>query len=251
MAPRFEGHVALITGGSRGIGLEIAHRLVSEGCRVAITARRQETLDAAVAALGGTDVALGVAGGADDTAHQQHAVETALSRWGRLDHLVNNAGINPAYGPLTTLSHEPARKLLDVNVVGTLGWTQAVWNAWMSGNGGTIVNIASLAGVRPAPGIAFYGASKAAVIHLTEEFALELAPRVRVNAVAPGVVKTDFAKALYAGREDEVSGAYPLGRLGVPEDVSGAVAFLLSDESGWITGQTLLVDGGLTLRGGE
>ncbi|QQS00680.1 MAG: SDR family oxidoreductase [Austwickia sp.] len=248
---RFTDHVALVTGASRGIGLDIARRLVAEGARVALTARGQETLDAAVAELGGPDVAFGVAGRADDPAHQADTVAQVLARWGRLDHLVNNAGINPAYGPLATLDHAPARKLLEVNVLGTLGWTQAAWSAWMAEHGGTIVNIASLGAVRPAPGIAMYGASKAAVVHLTEEFALEFAPRVRVNAVAPGVVKTDFAKALYAGREEAVSAAYPLRRLGEPQDVSGAVAFLLAEESAWITGQTLVIDGGLTLRGGE
>lgn len=248
---RFTDHVAIVTGASRGIGLDIARRLVSEGAKVCLTARGQETLDAAVAELGGPEVAFGVAGRADDVQHQKDTVAAVLDRWGRVDHLVNNAGINPAYGPLASLDLAPARKLLEVNVLGTLGWTQAVWSAWFAEHGGTIVNLASLAAVRPAPGIAMYGASKAAVVHLTEEFALELAPRVRVNAVAPGVVKTDFAKALYEGREDQVSASYPLRRLGVPEDVSGAVAFLLADESAWVTGQTLVIDGGLTLRGGE
>lgn len=250
MNDRFTDAVAIVTGASRGIGLDIARRLVAEGARVVLTARGQEALDAAVAELGGPDVALGISGKADDGAHQEEVVAAALQRWGRLDHLVNNAGINPAYGPLASLDLGPARKLLEVNVVGTLGWTQAAWRGYMREHGGTIVNLASLAGVRPAPGIAFYGASKAAVIHLTEEFALELAPTVRVNAVAPGVVKTDFAKALYDGREEAVSAGYPMRRLGVPEDVSGAVAFLLSAESGWITGQTLVIDGGMTLQGG-
>ncbi len=120
----------------------------------------------------------------------------------------------------------------------------------MGEHGGAVVNVASVAGLRPAPGIAFYGATKAMLIHLTEELAVELGPTVRVNAVAPAVVKTKFATALYEGREEEVSAPYPLKRLGVPEDVAGAVAYLASDDAAWVTGQTLVLDGGVLLRGG-
>ena len=120
----------------------------------------------------------------------------------------------------------------------------------MGEHGGSIVNVASVAGLRPSPGIGMYGVSKAALIRLTTELAVELGPGIRVNAVAPAVVKTKFATALYEGREEEVSAAYPLKRLGVPEDVAGAVAFLLSDAASWITGQTLVLDGGVTLTGG-
>ena len=114
---------------------------------------------------------------------------------------------------------------------------------------GAIVNIASIAGVRPSPGIGYYGVSKSALIGLTLQLADELSPAVRVNAVAPAVVKTRFASALYQGREDELAKGYLLGRLGVPEDVASAVAFLASADASWITGQTLVLDGGLTLRG--
>jgi NAD(P)-dependent dehydrogenase (short-subunit alcohol dehydrogenase family) len=139
--------------------------------------------------------------------------------------------------------------MLDVNVLGTLGWVQEALRGGLADRGGAIVNISSVSGVRPAPGIAFYGVTKAALIHLTEELAVELAPAVRVNAVAPAVVKTRFATALYEGREDAVAATYPLQRLGVPEDVAGAVAFLCSRDAAWITGQTLVIDGGLTLTG--
>lgn len=120
----------------------------------------------------------------------------------------------------------------------------------MGEHGGSIVNVASIAGLRPAPGLALYGASKAMLVHLTEELAVELGPRIRVNAVAPGVVKTRFATALYEGREERVAAAYPLGRLGVPDDVGSVVAFLLSDDAAWITGQTVVVDGGILMTGG-
>ena len=130
-----------------------------------------------------------------------------------------------------------------------LAWVQAAHRAWLGEHGGAVVNLASVAGVRPAPGLGMYGASKAMLISLTETLAVELGPRVRVNAVAPAVVKTRFATTLYEGREEEVSSAYPLKRLGVPEDVAGAVAFLLSDDAAWLTGQTVVLDGGVTLTG--
>ncbi len=250
VTPRFHERTALVTGASRGIGLAIAQQLVVDGARVCITARKQDALDEAVAALGGADHAIAVAGRADDAAHREEAIRATVEAFGSLDLLVNNAGINPAYGPLMELDLEAARKILDVNVTATLAWTQAAYAAWLGEHGGAVVNVASVAGQRPAPGIAFYGVSKAALIHLTEELAVELGPGVRVNAVAPAVVKTQFARALYEGREEKVSRAYPLKRLGEPADIGSVVAFLLSDEAGWMTGQTLTVDGGVLLTGG-
>jgi 3-oxoacyl-[acyl-carrier protein] reductase len=250
MPARFNGRTAIVTAASRGIGLAIAQRLVSEGARVVITARKQEALDEAVTALGGPDHALGIAGRADDTSHQAEAVKRAIDTFGGADLLVNNAGINPVYGPLMELDLGAARKIVEVNCLAALSWTQAAHQSWMADHGGAIVNVASVGGIRPAPGIAFYGASKAMLIHLTQELAVELAPAVRVNAVAPAVVKTKFASALYEGREEQVSAAYPLRRLGVPEDVGSLVAFLLSDEASWITGQVIVPDGGITLTGG-
>jgi NAD(P)-dependent dehydrogenase (short-subunit alcohol dehydrogenase family) len=144
---------------------------------------------------------------------------------------------------------EAARKTINVNVLGSLGWTQAAHAAWMKEHGGVVVNVASAAGLHAAEGIGMYGVSKAALIALTRQLGHELGPGVRVNAVAPAIIKTDFAKALYEGREDEVALAYPLGRLGVPTDVAEAVAFLAGPSSKWITGQTIVVDGGLLLGG--
>ena len=250
MTARLSGKTAIVTGASRGIGFAIAERLVAEGARVVITARKQEALDEAAAALGGPNVALGVAGNAGDVEHQADVVATAVDAFGSLDLLVNNTGINPAYGPLMGLDLDVARKIVDVNGVAALSWVQHAHRAWMKEHGGAIVNVASVAGLRPAPGIAFYGASKALLIHLTEELAVELGPTIRVNAVAPAVVKTKFATALYEGKEEQVAAAYPLKRLGEPEDISSVVAFLLSDDAGWMTGQTLTVDGGVLLQGG-
>jgi 3-oxoacyl-[acyl-carrier protein] reductase len=247
---RFEGRTAIVTGGSRGIGLGIAERLVAEGARVVLTARKPEALEEAVAHLGGPEVALAVAGKADDPAHQQETVARAIDAFGSLDLLVNNAGINPAYGPMIELDLGAARKIVEVNCIAALAWTQAAHRAWMAEHGGAVVNVSSVSGVRPAPGIGMYGASKAMLISMTELLALELGPTIRVNAVAPAVVKTKFASALHEGREEQVSAGYPLKRLGVPEDVAGTVAFLLSEDASWLTGQTVVLDGGVTLGGG-
>ena len=244
------GKVAIVTGASRGIGLGIAQRLVDEGAKVCLTARKPEALEEAVASLGGAEHAIAVAGKADDPEHREDAVRRAIETFGSLDLLVNNAGINPVLSSLIDLDLGAARKIVEVNALGALAWTQSAHRAWMGEHGGAIVNISSVSGVKPAPGIAMYGASKAMMISLTESLAVELGPTVRVNAVAPAVVKTQFAGPLYEGREDEVAAAYPLKRLGVPEDIASAVTFLLSDEASWVTGQTLTLDGGLTLTGG-
>ncbi|KQP66356.1 SDR family oxidoreductase [Nocardioides sp. Leaf285] len=242
-----QGRTAVVTGASRGIGLAVAQRLVAEGARVCVTARKPEALEEAVASLGGPDHAIGVAGNAGDAAHRDEAVARTLETFGSVDLLVNNTGINPAYGPLMALDLDAARKIVDVNVVAALGWVQVAHRAWMGEHGGAVVNVASVAGVSSAPGIAMYGASKAMLIHLTKDLAVELGSSVRVNAVAPAVVKTRFAEALFEGREEEVAATYPLRRLGVPDDVAGAVAFLLSEEASWLTGQTVVLDGGVTL----
>jgi NAD(P)-dependent dehydrogenase (short-subunit alcohol dehydrogenase family) len=246
---KLSGAVAVVTGASRGIGFAIAERFVAEGAKVCITGRNAEALETAVKDLGGSDVAIGVPGKGDDPDHRAAVIDTVLGAFGPVSVLVNNIGINPAFGPLGSLDLGAARKMFDVNVLGTLGWVQEALRGGLDDTGGSIVNIASISGLRPAPGIAFYGVTKAALIHLTEELAVELAPKVRVNAVAPAVVKTRFATALYEGREAEVSSGYPLGRLGVPEDVAGAVAFLSGPDATWITGQTIVLDGGITLTG--
>jgi NAD(P)-dependent dehydrogenase (short-subunit alcohol dehydrogenase family) len=247
---RFDGRVALITGASRGIGFAIARRLIAEGARVVVTARRPEALDEAADALGGRDVARAVAGHAGDEAHQQAAIDVAVGGFGRLDVLVNNTGINPHAGPVTGATAEVVAKTFAVNVGAPLAWTaKAVASGLGAHPGAAVVNVASVAGLRPSPPIGIYGASKAALVHLTGQLAVELAPRVRVNAVAPAVVRTTFAKLLYEGREEEVSKGYPLGRLGDPADVAAAVAFLAGDDASWITGQVLTIDGGLTLQG--
>ncbi|MFI9494858.1 SDR family oxidoreductase [Streptomyces halstedii] len=249
MTAQDSGKVALITGASRGIGFGIAQALVARGDRVVITGRGEDALKEAVAALG-ADRAIGIAGKAHDEAHRAEAVERAMETFGRVDFLINNAGTNPVFGPMADLDLGVARKVYETNVLSALGFAQLTWKAWQRENGGAIVNIASVAGISASPFIGAYGMSKAALVNLTLQLAHEFAPVVRVNAIAPAVVKTKFAEALYEGREAEAAAAYPLGRLGVPEDIGGAAAFLTSAQSDWVTGQTLVVDGGIFLNAG-
>ncbi|GAA2890678.1 SDR family oxidoreductase [Streptomyces mexicanus] len=247
--PELSGKVALVTGASRGIGYGVAEALVARGDRVCITGRNEDSLKEAVERLGAERV-IAVAGKAHDETHQAEAVERVMEAFGRVDYLVNNAGTNPVFGPIADLDLNVARKVFETNVISALGFAQRTWHAWQKDNGGAIVNIASVAGLAPSPFIAAYGVSKAALINLTQQLAHEFAPKVRVNAIAPAVVKTKFAAALYEGREEEAAASYPLGRLGVPSDIGGAAAFLTSAQSDWITGQTLVVDGGIFLNAG-
>ena len=243
--------VAVVTGASRGIGLGIAEKLVAGGARVVITARKPEALAEAVEHLGGPSKALGVAGNAADPDHQDEVLAAARDTFGGLDYLVNNTGINPVYGPMLDTELEVARKIMEVNVLSAFSWTQKAVAVGLGSeaNPGAVVNVASIAGLGATGAIGWYAVSKAALIHLTVELAYQLGPALRVNAVAPAVVKTRFAEALYEGREEKVAAAYPMKRRGVAEDGAGAVSFLLSKDASWVTGQTLVVDGGVTLGG--
>ena len=136
-----------------------------------------------------------------------------------------------------------------MNCISALLWVQQAYRSWMQKDGSAVVNVCSIAGLRTAPGIGFYGASKAMLIHITQTLARELGPGIRVNAVAPAVVKTRFATALYQGREEQVA-AQTRSRADKPADIASVVAFLLSQDAGWMTGQVLVVDGGVTITGG-
>lgn len=249
-APRvrdLDGRTALVTGASRGIGYAIAAELIARGANVCITARKRDPLLEAAGALG-PDV-LAVDGNAGDPDHRRDAVDRTVERFGSLDILINNTGINPVFGSLMEADLDGVKKTFDTNVVGTLGMTQQAFRAWMGVHGGAVVNVASIAGIRSTGVIATYGASKAALIRLTEELAWQLGPTIRVNAVAPGVVKTKFAEALVAAGEEAAAAPYPMKRLGTPEDVASLVGFLVSDAASWITGETVRVDGGLLATG--
>ncbi|NEW37991.1 SDR family oxidoreductase [Nocardia cyriacigeorgica] len=247
------GKSALVTGASRGIGHAVAAELLRRGANVLITARKAEPLEQAAAQLrelGHQGEVVALAGNSGDADARAAAVDRAVTEFGSLDILINNTGINPVYGSLMEADLDAVRKIFDVNVVAALGYIQQAHRAWMGEHGGSVVNVASVAGIRSTGVIAAYGASKAALIRLTEELAWQLGPKIRVNAVAPGVVKTSFADALYSADEEAAAKVYPLKRLGAPEDVARLIAFLVSEESGWITGETVRVDGGLLSTGG-
>ena len=247
---RFEGKTALVTGATRGIGLAIARRLLESGARgVAITGRKQERLDTASAELAAGDRVLALEGSSDDELHANYACAKTVESFGSLDILVNNAGTNPAYGNLTDVDLSAVDKVWSVNLRGPLLFVRAAWHTWMREHGGAIVNIASIGGYLPERKLGAYNISKAGLIMMTQQLANETGPNVRVNAVAPGVVKTRLSRALYEENEAGLAGALPLERLGVPEDIAALVAFLAHPASSWMTGETVTTDGGAMLRG--
>lgn len=239
------GRTAIITGGSRGIGLAIGQRLAAAGANVVLTSRKQESADAAAAQIAGN--ALGVAAHAAEEDAAQRCIDLTLERFGRVDILVNNAGTNPAFGPLVDQDHARYAKVFDINLWGPLLWTSKAVKAWMGEHGGAVVNIASIGGMSFAPGMGMYNATKAGLIHVTKQLALELSPKVRVNAVCPGVVRTRMAELLWKEHEQALSASTALGRIGEPPDVAEAAAFLASDAASWITGEIMVVDGGQIL----
>ncbi|MER5472302.1 SDR family oxidoreductase [Streptomyces sp. NPDC002685] len=239
------GRTAVVTGASRGIGLAIAQAIAAAGGNVVLTSRSQEAADAAAARVGGT--AIGVGAHAVDEEAARRCVDLTLGRFGSLDILVNNVGTNPAFGPVIDQDHVRFAKTFDVNVWAPVLWTGLAVRAWMGEHGGAVVNTASVGGMTLEANIGLYNASKAALIHLTKQLALELSPKVRVNAVAPGVVRTKLAEALWKDHEQALSAATALGRIGEPADIASAVAFLVSDAASWITGETMVIDGGQLL----
>jgi NAD(P)-dependent dehydrogenase (short-subunit alcohol dehydrogenase family) len=247
MEVRVDGKVALVTGASRGIGEATAVELLASGAAgVVITSRREGNLAEAAERIDGGDRLVPIAARADEPDDAARAVGATIERFGRLDILINNAGTNPAPGALADVDLGAVTKTWGVNQMGPLLYAREAWSQAFAEGGGSIVNVASVGGLNPGPVLGAYNVSKAAVVHLTRQLAYEMAPDVRVNGVAPSVVRTRLAAALWQGMEDETARAHPLKRFGEPEDVARAIVFLASDAASWITGVTLPVDGGVT-----
>src|SRR5947209_6190126 len=246
-----KGRVALVTGASRGIGSAIAEALAEQGAQVVLSSRKQVDLDDEAERINTKfpERAVGIAAHAGRQEDLERLVEGVMTRFSRIDILINNAATNPYFGPVLGAELSAWDKTFEVNLRGIFVLTQHVYRVSMEAHGGAIVNIASIGGIRPGLGLGVYNVSKAAVIMLTRQLARELGGQVRVNAVAPGLVKTRFAEALWGNQEilDRVLAHNPMGRIGVPGEIAAAVLFLASDAASYVNGEVLVVDGG----GGE
>ncbi len=246
MELRLDGKVALVTGASKGIGLAIARAYAEAGAKVMLSSRKQADLEKAAADIDGETSVF--AANAGDPEAAAACVDATIERLGGLDILVNNAATNPYMGPAIDCELPAYDKTSQVNIRGPFVWTQLAWRRVMQENGGAILNVASVGGLSFGGAIGVYDNTKAALIHLTKHFAVELAPKVRVNGIAPGLVKTDFARALWEPNEEATARHVPLKRLGEPDDIARAALFLVSDAASWITGEMMVVDGGALLR---
>ena len=238
------GRAAIVTGATRGIGRAVAGRLVAAGVLVCVTARDAGEVRRVAEELGG----VGLAGDVGEPEHLRAVTELALRAFGRIDVVVNNAATNQPYGPLMEADPQAWRQAFRVNVEAPLRLVQCAWRAWMREHGGSVVNICTEGAGHAGPNVGAYGTSKAALLHLTRQLAGELAPKVRVNSVSPGLVRTEMARSVWEPGERQLAAGLPLGRIGEPDDVARAVVWLASDTADWITGADLLVDGGTRVR---
>jgi NAD(P)-dependent dehydrogenase (short-subunit alcohol dehydrogenase family) len=241
MELRLDGKVALVTGASKGIGKAIASAYAAAGAKVMLSSRKQDQLEAAAAEIDGETAVM--AANAGDLEAGEQVVAATIDRFGGLDILVNNAATNPYYGSTIDVDVSRYDKTFAVNVRGPMFWSQAAWKQAFSSTPGVILNIASVGGLRVEPTLGIYNLTKATIIHLTRQLAGELGP-TRVVGIAPGLVKTDFAKVLVDNFGARLARSLPTRRLGEPEDIANLALFLASDAAAWITGETYVIDGG-------
>lgn len=248
------GKVALITGSTKGIGKEIARVFASAGAKVVISSRKEERCIAVadeITAAGGE--ALPVACNISDKAQLRGLVDATLAKWGRIDILICNAAVNPYYGPLADITQEAYDKIMDTNVGSNLWLCNMVLPHMAEQRDGAVIIVSSIGGLKGSVNLGAYGLSKAADMQLARNLAVEWGhANIRTNCIAPGLVRTDFARALWENPESNkrAIAAYPIGRLGEPEDIAGAALFLASPAGSFVSGHTLVVDGGSTIGGG-
>jgi len=247
------GKVAIVTGSSRGIGKASAEALADAGAKVVISSRKQDACDEVAAEINarhGEGTALAVAASISDKEALRHLVEETRRVFGRVDVLVCNAASNPYYGPLEGIADDQFRKILDNNILSNHWLIQMVAPEMRERREGSIVIISSIGGLRGSPVIGAYNVSKAADLQLARNYAVEFGPdNVRVNCIAPGLIKTDFARALWEDpeRAKATNATTPLRRIGEPEEIAGAVVYLASRASAFMTGQAMVIDGGVTI----
>jgi NAD(P)-dependent dehydrogenase (short-subunit alcohol dehydrogenase family) len=247
---RLDGTVAIVTGGSKGIGRAIAGAFAAAGASVVVTARGREAIDATVSGISGAGGrAVGVSADVSEPDQIQAVVDRAVSEFGTVDILVNNAGAAPFMSTIETIRPEGFDKYFRINLWSAINGIRAVAPVMLAKQGGVVLNIASVAAFIANPGLSYYGSAKAAVVNLTKTVSREWAAYgVRVNALAPGWVETDMNVGARENPEfvSMTLGSIPLGRWGRPEDVAAAALFLCSPAASWITGSVLVVDGGQT-----
>lgn len=243
---QLQGKSAIVTGASRGIGLATARLFAAEGAHVVLVGRDAGRLDAAAASIGAGATA--VAGSVEDADTIARATDVALTATGRIDVLINNAGGPPPDGPLVAMPMRDFDAALSLNLRAPLLWIRAAWARSMREHGGAIVNIASIGGLSAPRAMGAYATAKAGLLHMTRMLAAELGPAIRVNAIAPGVVRTDATAAV---DYDAFARILPMGRIGEADDIADAALFLASARSGWITGETITIDGGTLIQTGR
>ncbi len=250
-----EDKVALITGSSRGIGKSIAEAMARAGARVVISSRKSEACEKVAADIrdsGGEAVAIPC--NVSDSDQIRSLVDATLKQWDKIDVLVCNAAVNPHFGSSLDISEEAYDKIMSTNVKNVLWLCRAVIPQMAARKDGAVIIVSSIAGFKGTRRLGTYALSKAADMQMTRNLAMEWGPdNIRINCIAPGLVRTDFARALWEDPENyaKALAAYPLGRLGEPEDIAGAAVFLAAKSASWITGQTLVVDGGTSAAGGQ